>query len=154
MFICKKKSSSLLISLRFPQILQTCQFGLSGHDQPCPLKLIISTCRNGICLSKCKISTSFLPSLLRYCKLFILGTLGTPGRSYQIIYIESFDVHIHEHVHACEIKVTKWFFILDYSGKNNDKTFKNTLKTPSLAHFAHLWEKQNFPQNSVLTSFC
>ena len=49
------------------KILQTCYFGYFGHDQPCPPKFIIPTCRKVWYLSVCQKSTSSLPSFLRYC---------------------------------------------------------------------------------------
>ena len=49
------------------KILQTCYFGYFGHDQPCPPKLIILTCRKVWCLSACQKSTLSPPSFLRYC---------------------------------------------------------------------------------------
>ena len=54
------------------KILQTCYFGYFGHDQPCPPKLIIPTCRKVWCLSACQKSTS--PPLLSWDIAMILQT--------------------------------------------------------------------------------
>ena len=80
-----------------------------------PPKLIISTCRNILCLSGFKISTSsllFLEILQRYCKLVTLGALGMPGyghrkQRYQI-FIVTQKIHLTPHLfHEIVLRYSK-----------------------------------------------
>ena len=80
-----------------------------------PPKLIISTCRNILCLSGFKISASsllFLEILQRYCKLVTLGALGMPGyghrkQRYQI-FIVTQKIHLTPHLfHEIVLRYSK-----------------------------------------------
>ena len=82
-------------------------------------KLIISTCRNILCLSGFKISTSsllFLEILQRYCKLVTLGALGMPGyghrkQRYQI-FIVTQKIHLTPHLfHEIVLRYSKLFIL-------------------------------------------
>ena len=61
------------------KILQTCYFGYFGHAWLCPPNMILSTCRERLCLSAAKKPTSsphFSRDIAMICKFLILGSLG------------------------------------------------------------------------------
>ena len=77
--------TSPVLNQSIAKILQTCCFGYFGHAWLWTPKVILSSCRNFLCLSagnKSTLSPMFFGDIAKICKIFIFGTLCMTGYSH------------------------------------------------------------------------